>query len=476
MTRGAAVALLGLLVAAGSARAASVTVANGADLSNAVSSAAPGDVITLLDGTYFVSAPLDARAAGSAAAPIKVVTAHGPHAATIVAQGAAEEPVKISGAWWLFDGVDFSGGRFGVRLVGGGSDAVVRNATFIDNAVAGLRADCGGPDASPHCDRGRLEAVSVRRSAVPNECSFSGVELVGAEDWTIHALAVRDLAGDDFACGSNLALTAVAVRGNSKRLTLDTVVVRGGLLGLALGPSSQNPCEVRGAVDPGNGLCTIPTPCALQTSLVSNGVVWLAAREAIQLSNACDVRIHNVTLWNNGGATPRSIEILGSGTVDLSNVILNTVVINSSATPVTGGGNLTLPSSADLTWFLDAANGNFRLLAEVPPIDTGLTLADVPLDYDGLTRPQGLAYDVGAFERPPGGYPDGGVPGDGGVGDGGAGDGGGSSVPPPGTGGGGFGPPRGCSCELGAATGGSGVCALAVALCLALALRRRRRL
>jgi hypothetical protein len=28
----------------------------------------------------------------------------------------------------------------------------------------------------------------------------------------------------------------------------------------------------------------------------------------------------------------------------------------------------------------------------------GLTLLDVPIDYDGTLRPQGIRFDIGAFE------------------------------------------------------------------------------
>src|SRR4029077_7745056 len=33
-----------------------------------------------------------------------------------------------------------------------------------------------------------------------------------------------------------------------------------------------------------------------------------------------------------------------------------------------------------------------------PAIDVGLTLVDVPIDYDGTLRPQGSRFDIGAFE------------------------------------------------------------------------------
>jgi hypothetical protein len=36
-----------------------------------------------------------------------------------------------------------------------------------------------------------------------------------------------------------------------------------------------------------------------------------------------------------------------------------------------------------------------------PAIDMGLTLPDVPTDYDGTARPQGIRFDLGAFELSP---------------------------------------------------------------------------
>jgi len=46
------------------------------------------------------------------------------------------------------------------------------------------------------------------------------------------------------------------------------------------------------------------------------------------------------------------------------------------------------------------ANNAYRELAGSPSIDKGQTLADVPVDYAGVVRPQGSAYDIGAFEFP----------------------------------------------------------------------------
>src|SRR5207302_750960 len=50
--------------------------------------------------------------------------------------------------------------------------------------------------------------------------------------------------------------------------------------------------------------------------------------------------------------------------------------------------------------FVNAAANDFHLQAGSPAIDAGITLAQVPVDADGVSRPQGKAYDIGAYEFP----------------------------------------------------------------------------
>ena len=52
----------------------------------------------------------------------------------------------------------------------------------------------------------------------------------------------------------------------------------------------------------------------------------------------------------------------------------------------------------DNPFYVDAANGDYTLLAGSPAIDVGETIASVADDYVGTARPQGAAYDIGAYE------------------------------------------------------------------------------
>jgi uncharacterized protein (TIGR03437 family) len=47
--------------------------------------------------------------------------------------------------------------------------------------------------------------------------------------------------------------------------------------------------------------------------------------------------------------------------------------------------------------FVNAAGGDFHLQATSPAVDQG-TATDLAIDFDGLLRPQGTAFDLGAFE------------------------------------------------------------------------------
>lgn len=48
--------------------------------------------------------------------------------------------------------------------------------------------------------------------------------------------------------------------------------------------------------------------------------------------------------------------------------------------------------------FIDPANNNYQLKPGSPAINAGTTLTAVPADILGVTRPQGLAYDIGCYE------------------------------------------------------------------------------
>jgi hypothetical protein len=51
--------------------------------------------------------------------------------------------------------------------------------------------------------------------------------------------------------------------------------------------------------------------------------------------------------------------------------------------------------------FVNAAGGDFHLMAGSPAIDAADPAVTQTLDFDGVARPQGAGRDMGAFEHEP---------------------------------------------------------------------------
>ena len=58
-------------------------------------------------------------------------------------------------------------------------------------------------------------------------------------------------------------------------------------------------------------------------------------------------------------------------------------------------------AAVDATAFVSAAAHDYRLAAGSPAVDHGVAVAEVTTDRAGVARPQGTAFDIGAYEMPP---------------------------------------------------------------------------
>ena len=92
----------------------------------------------------------------------------------------------------------------------------------------------------------------------------------------------------------------------------------------------------------------------------------------------------NVILWNSIRGNPIQNNNNASASVTYSNITGG----------YTGTGNI---NSNPL--FIDPENGNFKLQATSPSIDTGTNNGAPSVDYDGNPRPVGAGYDMGAYEQ-----------------------------------------------------------------------------
>jgi hypothetical protein len=99
------------------------------------------------------------------------------------------------------------------------------------------------------------------------------------------------------------------------------------------------------------------------------------------------------------------------------NVYHNTIDVTSARAIASSGGPTTDiknnigPTSTNnmatnSAYYVNAASADYHLVSGAAPIDAGLNLtATVPTDKDGVTRPQGSAPDLGAYEYVAGSRP-----------------------------------------------------------------------
>jgi hypothetical protein len=134
------------------------------------------------------------------------------------------------------------------------------------------------------------------------------------------------------------------------------------------------------------------------------------------------VLIYNNTIWNSGNfsflGTPGGAfenDATTNMTMNLRNNIVYSAVaateyINPSNTgAITGSNNVWFGSSSaaptqttgNITsdpLFVNIGNKDFHLQSGSPAKDAGLTISGLIMDLDGISRPQGPAYDIGAYE------------------------------------------------------------------------------
>jgi hypothetical protein len=111
-------------------------------------------------------------------------------------------------------------------------------------------------------------------------------------------------------------------------------------------------------------------------------------------------KIFNNTIVGNGRAMH-----IGASRAEIRNNIIygNSQGIVNQSTNIAFSNNLCGTAGTGCQFvgdprFVNRAAGDYHLRSGSPAIDRGQTLSQVPRDYDDVLRPQGAAYDIGAYE------------------------------------------------------------------------------
>jgi subtilisin family serine protease len=135
---------------------------------------------------------------------------------------------------------------------------------------------------------------------------------------------------------------------------------------------------------------TSTTPAGAWVTL-TNAVVYNAAYAFRYEDNIEILRIWNTTL---GSGVVRPFLAASSGSAGLN--VRNLLSITALSAEASHSSNLQVGTNA----FLNAAAHNYALAAGSVAVDAGIAIAAVKTDRVGVARPQGAAYDIGAYERP----------------------------------------------------------------------------
>jgi hypothetical protein len=180
-------------------------VANGDELRRAVAAAAPGDVITLLAGTYRLRGNLVLSRAGTGQAPI-VVRAERPGSAVVELD--ASEGFVVAAPYWRFENLDVRGACTGLSSCEHAFHVVGEAHHFaaVNNRISDFDAHFKINGQGGHFpDHGLLEGNTITNSAPrTGEHPVTPVDLVAASDWIVRRNLVTDfikLGGDRISYG-----------------------------------------------------------------------------------------------------------------------------------------------------------------------------------------------------------------------------------------------------------------------------------
>lgn len=131
--------------------------------------------------------------------------------------------------------------------------------------------------------------------------------------------------------------------------------------------------------------------------LFKNNLVYGNGTSGLQIGGggSASHKVYNNTIWANAGT---GITILETADDSIIKNNITDGINNIGALGIILSNNLT-SSTADHK-FVDPVNGDFRLQEGSDAVDTGtnLTSEGVTVDLLGVSRPQGTAFDIGAYE------------------------------------------------------------------------------
>ncbi len=357
-------------------------------LSNAVNNAVWGDVILVAPGTYVISSELWMRRNGvtlrGATGNPEDVFLRG---AGMNNSGYARTPLHIDADYITVENIT-SGECYwhAIQFSPGADYAVIRNCRTINAGEQHIKGS--KPLVGTLIENVWMENTYPRTNdggPRPNDY-LGGIDIHGAIGWTIRGCVAKNIIGINGGGDAGIFLWNV-----SSNCTVENNLIIGCNKGIAYG----NPSNNSGTWHMDGGI------------IRNNFIVNLDSAGGdlgIEMCFTRDCKVYNNTIYSENSNFFRSFHIYATSSIPTVNLDLRNNIIRGRILSVNANGTWTstndiVGTSVAPEWFVNPLAGDLHLTrSAVPAIDQGLTLLDVPTDFDGHPRPLGLAADIGADE------------------------------------------------------------------------------
>ena len=403
--------------------------------SSALNAAHPGDTVFVMASTYNLSGTINTVRNGNSSQRI-TIKAYDPNSKPILTRSG--KVLKLDQSYYTFDGLIIDG-QFGsddvVEINGGGNYTIFLNSEVKNGVKDGIDLSDANGVLIENCEIHHMLAGTLN-----DQQDAHGIVATGEKNLTIRGCNIHQVSGDCFQTDPNRGLPL-----------WDNVLIEN--CRLWTGPLSSNAAgwnagEIPGenAVDTkinGDSVNTGYRPKITIKNVEAYGFVlgYIDNRAAFNIKEQVECRMSNVKVYNNeiafrlrgpgsrGGAyvtvinsiaynnvkvfrTEDDLELLHiyNGTFDknsnndyFQNVsggydptgfeLKNSLFMGTKPSDASDPSNLL----AENSFFIDAVNNDYHLVANSPAINSGVDIPEVTEDFDGNPRVNG-SYDVGAFE------------------------------------------------------------------------------
>jgi hypothetical protein len=395
-------------------------------IQDALNVAQPGDVITVAAGLYeerlvtvrsgTSTAWITLRAADPSG--VVVVTASGRvltvnHAffrvdgLVLDGQYGFDDTIRISGSGYAFQLLNAEVRRSTYDLIDmGAPNDVLIDRCLIHHALnaAGGRTDAHGIVAGPvrgltirdteiHTFSGDGIQLDPGRSAP----GWTGVTIERAHIWLAPLPAPENGFPAGAVPGENAVDTKASASYPRATIVIRDTVASGFRTSTVMNWAAFNLKEhVDATVD---RVTVYDSEIAFRLRGATTGGAWVAIKNAVVYNVLTAFRyednIQNLRIWNStlGRGVTRAFQAASSVSTGVE--ALNLLVLGSLPAEANGPSNLAVNADA----FTNASTHDYTAGSGAPQVDTGMSVAAVATDRLGVPRPQGLAYDVGAYER-----------------------------------------------------------------------------